>query len=596
MSGARIELDGSPTALESRHGTWGSAGDRDFAARLSVEIAARAGFGVCVIEVVRADATVECVAIHGTPVGQVREVGQARPLVTVLAALPDGTAQGDLTFVAGDGSRVRGPQLPGPGARVPDPRLHEDDEAWQLGDIVMAQLRDDRHALRALVKLNKPLDGRRRQGGALRELSDELHVAFQALVALVERELLTQQVRLIRVVRQILRAASIDTAPADLVDLVRSHMRDGFLADDLYVDLFGPGTPPAHRGVLSRALFKGFLDASHRAWARDGVIIIEPGHVWGDDVLRRDHAQEIDDKIGEHGIDSIVLVPIGERSVFLGTMTIVRQAGAPRWTDSESAAALDVGRDLGHALVNARAAEREAGLRAELQQLYDRRTEAVATLSHELKNPTGVILGHLEMLESHLGLDPEVLHSLGAIRRSAHRIEELCQNLLALRQLENPNHPLDARPVDMVGIVREVIEMAELSARRSGVSLQLDTPSHQVVVMGDRAELTQVVTNLISNAIKYSDRPGQVCLRLIPHSDRVELSCADDGIGISEEDRGRLFEEFFRSTNADALRRPGNGLGLSIVGRVVDRHGGTLEVESQLGQGTTFRVRLPAAK
>lgn len=588
-------MDRSVPVLQPRDGTWGSSGDRDFAARLAVEIAERAGFGVCVIEVVRADATVECVAIHGTPLGLVSEVGQVRPLASVLAALPDGTTQGDLTFVPGDGSRVRGPQRPGPGARVPDPRPHEDDEAWQPGDRVLAQLRDDRNALRALVKLNVPLDGRRRQGGALRALSDDLHLAFQALVALVERELLTQQVRLIRVVRRILRAASIDTAPTDLVDLVRNHMREGFLADELYVDVFDSTPPPVTRGNVSPALFRGFLDSAHRAWSRDDVTIIEPGHVWGDEALERDHSTEIADKLVESGISSIVLVPIGDRSEFLGTLTIVRLEGAPRWTDSETAAALDVGRDLGHALVNARAAQREAGLRAELQRLHDLRSEAVGTLSHELKNPTGVILGHLEMLESHSDLDPEVRYSLGAIERSARRIEQLCESLLALRQLENPNHPLDARPVDMVGLVCEVIELAELTAERSGVAMELDTPSHEVVVLGDRAELSQVVTNLVSNAIKYSDRPGQVCLRLTPLGDQVELTCTDNGIGISREDQDQLFKEFFRSTNADALKRPGNGLGLTILGRVVDRHGGSVRVESQPGEGTTFTVTLPAA-
>lgn len=595
MSGARTSTDGSLAGTQPRDGTWGSAGDRDFAARLAVEIAARGGFGVCVIEVVRADATVECVAIHGTPLGVVNEVGQVRPLASVLAALPDGTTQGDLTFVPGDGSRVRGPQRPGPRARVPDPRPHEDDEAWQPGDRVLAQLRDDRNALRALVKLNLPLDGRRRQGGALRALSDELHLAFQALVALVERELLTQQVRVARVARRILRAASIDTELSDVIALVRDHMREGFLADELFVDVFDSALTPVTRGNVSPALAQGFLEAAHRAWVRDDVIIVEAGHVWGDEILSQAHAAELKKMFVDRNLGSIVLIPLGDRSQFLGTLSIVRRTGAPRWTDSETAAALDVGRDLGHALANARAAEREAGLRAELQRLYDLRTEAVGTLSHELKNPTGVILGHLEMLEAHVDLDPEVQYSLGAIERGARRIEQLCQSLLALRQLENPNHPLDARPVDMVSLVCEVIEMAELSAERSGVTLELDTPSHEVVVLGDRAELNQVVTNLVSNAIKYSDRPGQVCLRLARDGDRVELRCIDAGIGISEEDLTHLFEEFFRSTNADALHRPGNGLGLSILGRVVDRHGGSVRVESQPGHGTTFTVTLPAA-
>ena len=104
-----------------------------------------------------------------------------------------------------------------------------------------------------------------------------------------------------------------------------------------------------------------------------------------------------------------------------------------------------------------------------------------------------------------------------------------------------------------------------------------------------------MLTNLLTNAIGYSDAGGSVRLVLWRRGDHVVLECADEGLGISAEDQVQLFTEFFRSTNREALDRPGTGLGLTITKRVVERHGGRIEVESELGVGSTFRVFLPVA-
>jgi signal transduction histidine kinase len=122
-----------------------------------------------------------------------------------------------------------------------------------------------------------------------------------------------------------------------------------------------------------------------------------------------------------------------------------------------------------------------------------------------------------------------------------------------------------------------------------------------VVALGDAAELDRVVVNLVNNAVKYTHTGGTITITLRPADEEdgdgmVELVVADDGIGIAEADHDRLFTEFFRSTNPAALARPGTGLGLTIVDRIVRRHGGRIEVDSELGIGTTFRVLLPAAR
>jgi signal transduction histidine kinase len=116
-----------------------------------------------------------------------------------------------------------------------------------------------------------------------------------------------------------------------------------------------------------------------------------------------------------------------------------------------------------------------------------------------------------------------------------------------------------------------------------------------VVALGNAVELDRVVVNLVNNAVKYTQSGGTITitLREADESGMVELIVADDGIGIAADDLPRLFREFFRSGNAVALGRPGTGLGLAIVDRIVRRHGGRVEVESEIGAGSTFRVLLP---
>jgi signal transduction histidine kinase len=119
-------------------------------------------------------------------------------------------------------------------------------------------------------------------------------------------------------------------------------------------------------------------------------------------------------------------------------------------------------------------------------------------------------------------------------------------------------------------------------------------PRGQVVVPGRPDELHRMLANLLSNALKYSDDGATVAIGLALDGEHVVLSVVDHGLGISEEDQRDLFREFFRSHNPEALSRPGTGLGLVIVDRIVRRHGGGIALESVLGQGTTVTVRLPA--
>jgi len=148
--------------------------------------------------------------------------------------------------------------------------------------------------------------------------------------------------------------------------------------------------------------------------------------------------------------------------------------------------------------------------------------------------------------------------------------------------------------LDLGPLVEEVVQLHRPTAEVRGVALEV--VREQATTVGDAGELTALVGHLITNAVKYSEPGDTVQVRVVARGGEVEFTVADQGIGIRVQDRGRLFEEFRRGTDPEALSRPGTGLGLAIVDRIVRRHGGRIELESSPGAGSTFRILLPVAE
>ena len=243
--------------------------------------------------------------------------------------------------------------------------------------------------------------------------------------------------------------------------------------------------------------------------------------------------------------------------------------------------------------------EFEYGMRRE-RATSDYRGQLIDALSHQLQNPVAAITGNLELLFDDLEPGDASERPLRAIERATGRIQAMIQDLLALAKVNNPDRPLHEVEVDLAALVRVVGDSVRAEAAAGDVKVKLDLPADPMLVRGDPGELEDLVGNLVSNAIKYSD-PGDsvtACVQRVVQGGTayVELAVIDEGIGIADEEHGRLFEEFFRSENVVARARPGTGLGLAVVDRVVRRHRGRIEVESELGEGTTFRVLLPSLR
>jgi two-component system phosphate regulon sensor histidine kinase PhoR len=218
--------------------------------------------------------------------------------------------------------------------------------------------------------------------------------------------------------------------------------------------------------------------------------------------------------------------------------------------------------------------------------------EFVASVSHELRTPLTSISGYASILLDRDDLPGEVVAQLEVIERNSQRLGRLVADLLHTAQVEDgPMHVVRA-PTDLAAIVRDCVQAAEPAADRAGLRVELDVPETLVLNL-DAARMAQVVDNLLSNAIKYSTTGGLVRVALGIDANRVEITVSDQGIGIAAADRDRLFAKFFRTRQAEERSIQGVGLGLSIAKSIVESHGGRIEVDSELGVGTEFRVRIP---
>jgi two-component system phosphate regulon sensor histidine kinase PhoR len=229
----------------------------------------------------------------------------------------------------------------------------------------------------------------------------------------------------------------------------------------------------------------------------------------------------------------------------------------------------------------------------------DRRVEAirrefVSNASHELKTPVASIRALAETVAGTAATDPEATaRFVVQLEQEAIRLSRIVSDLLDLSRLEAETGEL--APVRFDDILLDEVRRFERAAEEASVSLQVSRVE-QAEVLGSAADLALLVRNLVENAIQYTKPGGTVDVSLSADGDAAVLSVRDDGLGIPSRDRGRIFERFYRVDRARSRATGGTGLGLSIVKHVAENHGGTVRVESELGRGSTFLVRIPVAR
>lgn len=231
-------------------------------------------------------------------------------------------------------------------------------------------------------------------------------------------------------------------------------------------------------------------------------------------------------------------------------------------------------------------------INAELTQLDARKTNFIATVNHELRTPLSVIRGSADLLEEELvgPLTAEQNRLVRTITRQVEQLGGLIHDMLDFSNLHFAQRPAELEPEDLAALARHAVENFTGPYEKKGVSLALRLEDETQPCQLDRQQVARVLNNLLANALKFTPAGGSVTVSLCRESDAALLSVTDTGIGIDGEDLDQLFTRFYQGRRA----AEGAGLGLAICRSIVEEsHHGRISVESRLGEGTTFRVRLP---
>ena len=226
------------------------------------------------------------------------------------------------------------------------------------------------------------------------------------------------------------------------------------------------------------------------------------------------------------------------------------------------------------------------------------RSDFVANASHELKTPISAVRGLVETIIDDPSMPPHVFaRFIGRIRQQAIRLDRIVQDLLQLSRFDAPAPRQRRSPINLTALLQQIGESRSSDALDAGVAFDVQLNRHppDLIVTGETEALTQMVTNLLDNALKYTPQGGRVQLRLKPAGRHAQIEVEDNGIGIPRDETVRVFERFYRLDQARSRDLGGTGLGLAIVKHIAQAHQGRVQLNTKLGKGSTFIVQLPLA-
>ena len=285
---------------------------------------------------------------------------------------------------------------------------------------------------------------------------------------------------------------------------------------------------------------------------------------------------------------SIIVVPLRSREWIMGTMSLVRTAARPPFEPAELELAEELGLRAALAVENARLYDAaRAATRA--------RDDMLGVVSHDLRNPIhSIFMGSSFLLELLPEEGMKVERTQAAVmKRAAERANRLIQDLLDITHIQSGRLSLHREQHGAASIVSEALEQTAMQAAAAGVALARGEVDPAAQVWADRDRVVQALGNLVGNALKFTPEGGRVTVSVRTEGDAVRISVADTGPGIPPEQVPHLFDRYWQANRAD---RRGVGLGLSIVKGIAEAHGGTVEVRTAEGAGTTFSLVLPAAR
>lgn len=287
---------------------------------------------------------------------------------------------------------------------------------------------------------------------------------------------------------------------------------------------------------------------------------------------------------------SAMIVPILVHERLFGTIIFASEQVHQHYTQNDLAVAEELASLAAMAFDNAH-------LYSKAQAAVEARDEFLSIAAHELKTPTAALLTATQLLGKWLPQEQEpsarVQRELEVISIAAGRLNKLIDSLTEFAHIQTGRFMLEYQPVVLCALARQVLSQCQPSSRHY---VALFCADESLTIEGDALRLERVLYNLVQNAIKYSPRGGPITVRIERQGDQVLIHVQDQGIGISEAAQSQVFQRFYRASNAIQQHIGGTGIGLYLVKEIVTRHGGTVDVSSMEGYGSTFTVRLPLSQ
>jgi len=227
----------------------------------------------------------------------------------------------------------------------------------------------------------------------------------------------------------------------------------------------------------------------------------------------------------------------------------------------------------------------------ELRNLQEKQKNFVTNISHELKTPLTTILGYVDLLKEQ-GEDKRIFEtSIAYLESSAERLKRLVDDLIDLSSLKKYEFEIEKRSIDIVGLIKDTVGQMAIKAKKFDIEIETDL-SHLEPMMADPIRVKQAVVNILDNAIKYSQK-GKITVKMYDNAGNVRLDIEDKGCGIPKDLLDKIFEPFYRVDKARSREIGGNGLGLSIAKEIVEKHNGSIIIDSKIGTGTKVSIILP---
>jgi PAS domain S-box-containing protein len=293
------------------------------------------------------------------------------------------------------------------------------------------------------------------------------------------------------------------------------------------------------------------------------------------------------DRLRDLGVSALLAVPLRARGATLGVITFAHTHSGRRHDETDREIAEELGRRAGLAIENARLyREAEEGNRA--------KADFLAVVSHELRTPLNAIAGYADLLSAGISgaLTEAQVHNVERIKIGAGHLAHLIDEILAYARVEAGRESVTREASDMGALVREAATVIEPDAADKGLTFEVDVPDRGPHLLTDAGKVRQILVNLLTNAVKYTEQ-GRVRIAARPVDGGAVVQIEDTGVGIPQDARERIFDAFWQAESPNTRTVGGTGLGLSVSRRLARLLDGDIQVDSQVGVGSTFTVRIP---